>query len=107
MATTYPSAVFYPGQTSYPGDTFEGGRRTFEPPTEDVPFRMERGLFGVLKHGLTVWRVDGQWFTSYMPDESVMLADRFYGGGRIHEIDADEYADLVAGGFGPYITEEN
>lgn len=98
-----PRASLFPGATTFPGIN----RSSFLPPTQDVPFRIERGLFGMTTRGLTVWRTDGVWRQGFIPTaEQVAAADRFYGGGRIHELTPDERDELVAAGFGAYITEE-
>lgn len=102
--------ALYPGATTFPSAaTFPSGRpRIFRPPTKDLAFRIEGGLFGLQALGLSVWRTGGVWHQGFIPTaEQVAASDRFYGGGRIHELTQAEVDDLTAGGYGAYITEEN
>jgi hypothetical protein len=100
----------FPGSTTFPGaDVFPGAAvppSFFRPPTQDVPFRIEAGLFGAVAYGLSVWRTGGVWHQGFMPTaEQVAASDRFYGGGRIHSLTASERRDLIDAGYGAYITE--
>lgn len=82
--------------------------RVFRTPTEDFPFRMAgRALWGVEPYGKSVWRSGGTWFTGHAPSAAdLAAADRFYGGGRVHVLTAEQEAELIAAGFGAYITQE-
>ena len=103
-ATTFPGATVYPGADLFPGPAVPSSY--FHPPVQDVPFRIEGGLYGLVPHGLSVWRIDGTWQQGFMPTaEQVAASDRFYGGGRIHLLTASERRDLIAAGYADYITE--
>jgi hypothetical protein len=45
--------------------------------------------------------IDGS-FSEYQPSD-MKTVDKIYHGGHIHEIDANEEADLIAAGYGDYI----
>jgi hypothetical protein len=97
-ATTFPDGDLFPGAAVLPS--------YFRPPTQDIPFRIEGGLYGLVTHGLSVWRIDGVWHQGFMPTaEQVAASDRFYGGGRIHRLAASERRDLINAGYGDNITE--
>jgi hypothetical protein len=74
-------------------------------PSQTVYTRLAgRGLFASTEWALTLWRIDGQWFSGRNPTaDQVAAADRFYGGGRIHHVSADEAAELSDAGFGSCI----
>lgn len=77
------------------------------PPTREVPFRIEGGLMGLTSYGQSLWRIDGAWHLGFIPSaEQVAAADRFYGGGRVYALTSTERDDLVAAGYGAYITQE-
>lgn len=106
----YPSTSLYPSAGLRPGVGAGGpttGVRVFLGPTEQIHFRLEGNLFGSYDRGLSVWLLDGQWFTGYTPTAEIAeAADRFYGGGRIHTLTPDREAELRAAGFGRYITTQ-
>lgn len=104
----YPGAGTFPSGSLFPGEQ-PATSVTFRTPTQDVYFHLVPGtrLVGVHSYGLSVWRIGGVWSQGLTPDAAtVAAADRFYGGGRIHSLTADERADLIAGGYGAYISEE-
>ena len=80
----------------------------FRPPTDPyVSWSDEttEGIFNYLKpwpRGRNVFKlVDGS-FTEWQPGD-MSTVEKIYHGGHIHEIDANEEADLVAAGYGDYI----
>jgi hypothetical protein len=101
----YPGGLLFPAEDLYPGPVF---RYVFRPPTQERAFHLAgRGLFGTSSWGLSVWRIDGVWHQGFMPTADVVAAaDRFYSGGGIHPLNASEASDLIAAGYGPYITNE-
>ena len=57
--------------------------------------------------GLTLLRIDGQWVGKrYVYPEDLAAADRVFDAGREETIDETEYNELVAAGYGAYVTEE-
>jgi hypothetical protein len=106
----YPSSLLFPGPDVFPGVALEDDEVTgylFRTPVLDVAYRIEGSLHGVMPYGVSVWQTDGVWEQGIMPPaDTVAAADRFYGGGRDHPITSAERADLVAAGYGDYITEE-
>lgn len=81
----------------------------FLTPVEEIPILLEprTHLYGSLRYGKAVWRVDGQWDQGLEPSAQIVAAaDRFYAGGRIHTVTETQRDELIAGGFGLYITSE-
>lgn len=80
----------------------------FFPPSNELVFRIAgRGLLATQSYGISVWRVGGVWQSGQTPSaDQVAGADRFYGGGRIHPLTSAERSDLIAAGYGAYITQE-
>lgn len=82
---------------------------TFRPPTDNFVYwadNGEEGIFSYLKpwpRGRNVFKlVDGS-FTEQQPMDQDSIAITYHGG-HIHDITADEEADLRAAGYGDYIT---
>ena len=82
---------------------------TFKPPTDDLVYwaePWERGILRFLQpgpRGRNVFKlVDGS-FTEDQPYPDDLIA-KTYHGGHIHELTAQEEADLRAAGYGDYIT---
>lgn len=100
----FPSKTLFPGATTFPGAPVT----TFLPPTVDLATRMEGNLFATLPWGQSVFRSGGVWHTVLSPTYAdIQAADRFYGGGRVHTLTAAQRDELVAAGFGAYITQES
>jgi hypothetical protein len=80
----------------------------FTPPTDNyVNWALpgERGIFAVLKPGLrgrNVFKLTDGSFTEFQPANYEDIAITYHGG-HIHEITAQEQADLEAAGYGDYI----
>jgi hypothetical protein len=80
----------------------------FRPPTD--PFvtwsdETTEGIFKYLKawpRGRNVYKLLDGSFTEYQPSDMTTV-DKIYHGGHIHEIDANEEADLIAAGYEDYI----
>jgi hypothetical protein len=64
------------------------------------------GLIGWIPYGKTVWRdAAGQWHEKYAPQiADTEGASVVYGGGRTYPLGDQERLDLIAGGYGDYIT---
>lgn len=82
---------------------------SFTPPTDPfVKFALphERGIFAALRgfpRGRNVFKlVDGS-FTENQPADPALIALTYHGG-HIHPLTAEEQADLVAAGYGAYIS---
>lgn len=76
-------------------------------PTSEVTFRFAGGMNIAQTYGRSMWRINGQWSVGMSPAaELIAQADRFYAGGRLHTLSLDERDELVAAGFGDYITQE-
>lgn len=82
---------------------------TFRPPTDNyVNWALpgERGILAALKPGLrgrNVFKMNDGSFTEYQPAYPEDIAITYHGG-HIHEISAQEEADLRDAGYGDYIS---
>jgi len=85
----------------------------FRPPTTrvvDTPFAepgVPRPVGPLMPRdiGLSVYRLAGLWHTAqFVPAADAAAADRLYLGGHISPVTADEAADLVAAGYGAYLS---
>lgn len=82
---------------------------TFRPPTDDFVYwadNGEEGIFSYLKpwpRGRNVFKLTDGSFTEFQPMDQDSIAITYHGG-HIHDITADEEADLRAAGYGDYIT---
>jgi hypothetical protein len=65
-------------------------------------------LVASVPFGHTVWRdATGTWHDQYAPDQTLLVgATDVYPGGREHVLTDAQHADLVAGGYGAYITSK-
>jgi len=96
----YPGADIFPSSTQYPGP-----QATFFPPIQSLPYFLEGRLRAWEQRGLSVWRLDGVWHEGSSPSAAIRAsADRFYLGGIAHPLTTAEQADLIAAGYGSYIT---
>lgn len=78
----------------------------FTPPTVERSHVLRRRLIFKLNHGLTVFRIAGVWHQQETPsDVQHRAADRWYPGGHVHPVTSSERTDLIAAGYGAYITE--
>lgn len=81
---------------------------TFFPPTDNyVNWALpgERGILAVLKPGLrgrNVFKLTDGSFTEFQPADYEDIAYTYHGG-HIHQINAQEEADLRAAGYGDFI----
>lgn len=81
----------------------------FRPPTDNyVNWALpgERGILAALKPGLrgrNVFKMNDGSFTEYQPAYPEDIAITYHGG-HIHEISAQEEADLRDAGYGDYIS---
>ena len=81
---------------------------TFKPPTDNyVNWALpgERGILAVLRpgrRGRNVFKLNTGSFTEFQPSDQSEIAITYHGG-HIHEITAQEEADLRAAGYGDYI----
>lgn len=82
---------------------------TFKPPTDALVAWAEPGEMGVFRYmargarGRNVFKlIDGSFVEDQpYPDD---LIEKIYHGGHIHELTAQEEADLIAAGYGDYIS---
>lgn len=81
----------------------------FTPPTDNFVYWSDRADEGILAYlqpgprGRNVYKlVDGS-FTENQPADSSVIAV-LYHGGHVHTITAAEEADLIAAGYGDYIS---
>lgn len=81
---------------------------TFTPPTDNfVNWAMpgEQGIFAHLRpgrRGRNVFKLTDGSFTEWQPSEPSLIAHTYHGG-HVHELTAQEEADLTAAGYGDYI----
>lgn len=81
---------------------------TFIPPTDDLVSWAEpgeQGIFAYLKpgrRGRNVFKLVDGTYTEWQPAFREEIA-HIYHGGHVHEITAEEEADLRAAGYGDYI----
>lgn len=85
----------------------------FVGPTQDqfFPLNSAEGPLGVITRqqwGLTVWRDSGgAWHQAFGPSPTDLAgATAVYGGGRRYVLTSAQQDDLVAAGYGAYITQE-
>ena len=72
-----------------------------------TPTVIEGYGLGARINGVSVWRVDGQWFERQRPsDIELVEADVIYLGGRTYEVDAAAATDLTAAGYTPVPLED-
>ncbi len=65
-----------------------------------TPTVIEGYGLGARINGVSVWRVDGQWFERQRPSDIELVgADVIYLGGRTYEVDAAAATDLTAAGY--------
>ncbi len=86
---------------------------TFIPPTDDFVHYgdmsrggLQRRLWRFFKpeaRGRNVYRLTDGTYTE-VDQRDVGQVDRIYLGGHVHEVTAEEVADLTAAGYGAYIT---
>lgn len=80
----------------------------FRPPTDDFVTWSDETTEGIFKYlkpwprGRNVFKMLDGSFTEWQPSDMTMVA-KIYHGGHIHDIDANEEADLIAAGYGDYI----
>lgn len=85
----------------------------FTPPVEQayyrmVPFPLSSHFYASIDLGVAVWRIAGVWHSGTNPlNSDIEAADRYYPGGYVHELTEAQQTELVAGGFGAYITTED
>lgn len=88
----------------------------FNPPTVDDGPRFfptsDRTTVGLFRHfvgptrGRTVIKTGSTYVTSDAPYlDDLLAADAVYYGGHVHPVSDEEYALLVAAGFGAYLEE--
>jgi hypothetical protein len=81
----------------------------FTPPTEDeVRWNSEgeTGIFAFLKpgpRGVNVYKLLNGNFTESQPSD-MDTVEKIYHGGHVHPLTSTEEAELIAGGYGDYIT---
>lgn len=76
----------------------------FTTPTMPVPYQLEGRLWATHDQGVTVFRVNGQWFTAGVPNaDQIAAADRVYLGGRTHVLTQDLRDELRLAGFGRFL----
>lgn len=81
---------------------------TFRPPTDNLvnwALPGDRGIFAVLTpgpRGRNVFKLNDGSFTEYQPSYPDEIAITYHGG-HIHELTAQEEADLRDAGYGDYI----
>lgn len=76
----------------------------FSTPTMPVPYQLEGRLWATHDQGVTVFRVNGQWFTAGVPNaDQIAAADRVYLGGRTHVLTQDLRDELRLAGFGRFL----
>ena len=51
------------------------------------------------KRGLNVWKINGEWHTGYPSVPEVNDAEKYYNGGHVHLVDAEEAQELVNAGY--------
>jgi len=77
---------------------------TFTPPVV-TRTHGKRNCMYRLNHGVSVFRIGGVWHQQETPTaEQVAAADRLYMGGHVYQITDAERDDLIAAGYGAYIT---
>jgi hypothetical protein len=77
---------------------------TFTPPYAERQHSEEHLRFKS-RYGISVLRIGGQWLQQENPSaEQITAADRYYPGGHVHTITDAEKSDLIAAGYGAYIT---
>lgn len=82
---------------------------TFTPPTDPLVAWAEPGEMGVFRfmargaRGRNVWKLNDGSFVEEQPylDSDIAIT---YHGGHVHELSAQEEADLRAAGYGAYIS---
>ena len=81
---------------------------TFRPPTDNLvnwALPGDRGILAVLRpgpRGRNVFKMNDGTFLEWQPAYPDDIAITYHGG-HVHEIDAQEEADLRAAGYGDYI----
>ena len=85
------------------------GMATFKPPVDALVAWAEPGETGVFRamargaRGRNVFKLTDGSFSEEQPYPDSLI-EHIYHGGHIHEITAQEQADLIAAGYGNYIT---
>lgn len=82
---------------------------TFKPPTDPFVYWAEPGETGIFRYmtpgarGRNVFKLTDGSFVEEQPYEDTDIAI-IYHGGHVHELTAQEEADLIAAGYGDYVT---
>lgn len=77
---------------------------TFNPPYVERASHDDNLRFKV-RHGISVYRISGVWQQQENPPSADHdAADRFFLGGHVYIITPAEQAELIAAGYGAYIT---
>lgn len=82
---------------------------TFSPPTDNLVYWAEPYTRGILRHlqpgprGRNVFKMTDGSFTESEPTDYTLVARTFHGG-HVHPLTATEQAELIAAGYGSYIT---
>lgn len=82
---------------------------TFIPPTDEYVVWAEpdeKGIFAYLRpgrRGRNVFKLKNGQFTETQPSDQDTI-DITYHGGHVHTVSGQEQADLIAAGYGDYIT---
>lgn len=82
---------------------------TFTPPTDNFVYWSDRPDEGIMSHlqpgprGRNVYKLVNGTFTENQPSDMTTVAV-LYHGGHVHTLTAAEQADLVAAGYGDYIS---
>lgn len=71
----------------------------------DDTFRIDH-LYYTIPQGICLFRINGEWFQERSPSfDRRIAADRFFQGGHVYTLDADQAAELIAAGFGGLLEE--
>lgn len=82
---------------------------TFITPTDPFVYWAERGTTGIMSYlkpgnrGRNVFKLTDGTFTESDPFDPSLIAITYHGG-HIHPVEGQEEADLIAGGYGDYIS---
>lgn len=85
------------------------GMATFTPPTDDFVYWAKNYEVGIMaslhpgERGRNVFKMTDGSFTESQPNDDSLIS-HIYHGGHVHPLTATEESDLIAAGYGSYIT---